>query len=126
MPEQTPEQIAVQLEAMCPVSNLEKVSVGADDLSSFDATLGYPWAKDAAVVFIITAVWNRNFIKYGDFGYNMVLIETGHMIQNLLLVSESLDIRYCPLAGFSNKDINTILDIYGDDESSLYITAIGK
>ena len=105
--------------------SLERL-LGADALSSFDETLRYPWAKDAAVVFIITAVWNRNFIKYGDFGYNTVLIETGHMIQNLLLVSESLDIRYCPLVGFSNKNINTILDIYEDDESSLYITAIGK
>ncbi|MBI2048198.1 MAG: SagB family peptide dehydrogenase [Parcubacteria group bacterium] len=95
-------------------------------LGEFDETLGYPWAKDAAVIFIITAVWNRNFVKYQDFGYNIVLIETGHMVENLLLTAESVGISYCPLAGFNNQKINTLLDIDEEDESSLYIVATGK
>lgn len=105
--------------------SLERL-LGKKHLKESDDTLGYPWAKDASVVFIVTAVWDRNFIKYHDFGYNIILIETGHMVQNLLLVSESLGMHYCPLAGFNNQKMNVLLDIDGEDESSLYIIAIGK
>ncbi|MBI2618284.1 SagB/ThcOx family dehydrogenase [Candidatus Kaiserbacteria bacterium] len=95
-------------------------------LNEFNETLGYVWARDAAVVFVITTVWDRNFIKYQDFGYNIILTEMGHMVQNLLLVSESLGVKYCPLAGFDNQKMNTLLDINDEDESSLYMTVVGR
>lgn len=105
--------------------SLEQLLSG-ENLNDFDKTLSYPWSKDAAVIFIITSVWDRNLIKYGDFGYNIILIEAGHMSQNLHLVGQSLGMKYCPLAGFNNEQMNAVLDIDENDESSLYITAIGK
>ncbi|MBI2108965.1 MAG: SagB/ThcOx family dehydrogenase [Parcubacteria group bacterium] len=108
-----------------PNHSLEQLS-DKECLSEFYEALGEPWAKDAAVVFIITAVWDRNFIKYQDFGYNIILTETGHMAQNLILLSESLDLHYCPFIGFDNKKINKILDIDEENESSLYMIAGGK
>lgn len=105
--------------------SLERL-LGKEELNDFDKTLEDLWAKNAAVIFIVTTVWNRNFIKYQDFGYNMMLIETGHMVQNLLLVSESLGLRNCPLAGFDNQKMDALLDIDEEDESSLYIITAGK
>ena len=100
--------------------------LGKEYLDEFDETLNEPWAKDAAVIFIITAVWDRNFIKYQDFGYNIILTEMGHLAQNLLLTSESVGVKYCPLVGFNNQKMNELLDIDEAEESSLYIIAADK
>ncbi|MEK7553111.1 MAG: SagB/ThcOx family dehydrogenase, partial [Patescibacteria group bacterium] len=66
----------------------------------------YPWSRDAAVIFIITAVWDRNFIKYKDRGYRIVLMEAGHLAQNLALTAAALNIGCCNLVGFHDKKIN--------------------
>ncbi len=90
-------------------------------------SLYYPWSREAAVIFIITAAWNRNFMKYKDRGYRIVLMEAGHLNQNLALTAASLNIGCCNSVGFNNKHINEILDIGAEnEESSLYISVLGK
>jgi len=87
----------------------------------------YSWTKDAAVLIIITAVFNRNFMKYGDYGYKIMLMEAGHLAQNIQLVSENQLLSYCSFVGFDEERIDTLIDIGKKrDEFSLYITAIGQ
>ena len=105
---------------------LEKLSPGISEIESIKEGLLYPWAKEAAVIYIITAVWNRNFLKYKDRGYRMVLMEAGHMAQNLSLVSSALNLNCCNSTGFDNEKIDEILDITNEDEDSLYMALIGK
>lgn len=103
-------------------------NIGAKEwMNEFLPGLYYPWSREAAVIFIITAVWDRNFIKYKDRGYRIVLMEAGHLMQNLALVAASLNIGCCNSVGFKNKHINEIIDIDMENrESSLYISALGK
>lgn len=90
-------------------------------------TLYYPWSRETAVIFIITAVWDKNFIKYKDRGYRIILLEAGHLTQNLSLTAAALNIKCCNLVGFHNKGINEILDINRENnESSLYVSVLGK
>lgn len=84
----------------------------------------FPWACTAPVFFIITAVQERNATKYRDFGYDMLATEAGHASQNLHLVATSLGKKYCPLFGFDNAAIHTILDL-DEDELVLYMTVLG-
>ncbi len=88
--------------------------------------LYYPWSREAAVIYIISAVWDRNFIKYKDRGYRIVLMEAGHLAQNLALIAAALNIGCCNSVGFHNEKINEILDIENRDEDSLYMTILGK
>ncbi len=88
--------------------------------------LYYPWSREAAVIFIITAVWDRNFIKYKDRGYRIVLMEAGHLAQNLALTAAALNIGCCNSVGFHNEKINKVFDIENGDESSLYMAVLGK
>lgn len=99
-----------------------------EDLSKWltRVTYGEKWIKNAAVVFIIAGVLNRIRIKYGDRGYRYVLIEAGHLGQNICLLATELDLGSCPLGGFIDDEVNKLLDINLQKEVSLYMIAIGK
>jgi len=86
----------------------------------------YPWVKDAAVGIVMTAVFWRNQNKYGERGYRYILLEAGHIGQNLYLVSEALGIKCCALGGTRDENLEKLIDIDGVTESVVYGLAIGK
>jgi len=89
-------------------------------------TGGEKWIMNVAVVFVITAVLDRARIKYGDRGYRLALIETGHLGQNMLLLATELGLGSCPIAGFVDSEINKLLDINLQKEVAIYMIAVGK
>ena len=99
---------------------------GKEWLDELLPALYYPWSRDAAVIFIIAAAWDRNFVKYKDRGYRIVLMEAGHLAQNLALTAASLNIGCCNSVGFHNGKINEVFDIENKDEDSLYMAVLGK
>jgi len=105
---------------------LESLSEDREDLALLKRGLLYPWSRDAAVFFFITAIWERNFIKYKDRGYRIILMEAGHLAQNLSLLCAALKINCCNSVGFHNQLINEVLNLENEIEDSLYLTIIGK
>lgn len=87
---------------------------------------GEKWITNASVVFIITGVLDRVRIKYGERGYRLILIEVGHLSQNMLLLATSLGLGGCPIAGFIDSEVNKLLDINLQKEVVLYMVAVGK
>jgi len=96
-----------------------------DDL---DKIATYEFVKDASLVIFLTAVFWRNQNKYGERGYRFILQESGHIGQNIYLLSEALNLKCCALGGFriSDEQIEKILDIDGVTESLVYTLVIGK
>jgi len=84
------------------------------------------WLENAAVLFIITGVLGRTQVKYGDRGYRYMLIEAGHLAQNLCLVATELGLGTCPIGGFIDDKINELLDIKFQKEFALYAITVGK
>jgi len=82
--------------------------------------------KEANVVIIISAVFDRTRIKYGDRGYRFSFIESGHLAQNLYLVSEALSLGCCTIGGFIDDKINCLLDLNDTCEKVIYLAAIGS
>ena len=54
-----------------------------------------------------------------------MLIEAGHLAQNLCLLATSMKLAICPIGGFIDDEVNEYLDI-GNKEITLYILIIGK
>ncbi|MCE9644332.1 SagB/ThcOx family dehydrogenase [Candidatus Parcubacteria bacterium] len=106
-------------------NSLEKIG-GEEYCDNFQKNLGYEWSRDTAVAILITGVWERTFSKYGDFGYRLICTEAGHVAQNLQLIAQSLGLDYASIAGFKEKEMDTLLNLDSDKESSLYLTLIGK
>ncbi len=90
-------------------------------LSSFNQS----FIEKSAAILIITAVFNRNTAKYGDRGYRHILIEAGHLGQNVYLLSSALELGCCAIGGYIDDEINKLLDIDGINESVIYVLAIG-
>ncbi len=83
------------------------------------------WLKQAKVVLFITATFFRNQMKYGDRGYRGILLDAGHLSQNLLLAATGLNLAACPIMGCMDDQINDFLEIDGVEESVLYAISLG-
>lgn len=87
---------------------------------------GQDWVENAAAIFLISSVFGRTRVKYGDRGYRYILLEAGHLGQNIYLTTEALGIKCCAIGGFLDKKINQMIDIDEDNEAVLYMLAIGQ
>lgn len=90
------------------------------------AALNQQFIHQAAVTFVWTSVFRRNMSQYGDRGLRYILMDVGHICQNLLLAAEAQHLRGCPVAAFFDNEANEILDIDGQEESVVYMAAIGS
>lgn len=86
----------------------------------------YEWVKDASVALVMTAVFARNQVKYGERGYRYVLVETGHIGENIYLTAEALGLRCCAMAGVQDSHVERLLDIDGVSESVVHSVILGS
>lgn len=90
-----------------------------------DALFTYPWTKKASMVIVMTSVFWRSQNKYGERGYRYILIESGHIGQNMYLVGNALNLKVCALGGTRDGEIEKLIDIDSSTESVTYAVAIG-
>lgn len=84
-----------------------------------------PWISTAALIFVISAVFDRTEMKYKDRGYRHIMAEYGHVAQNVYLMSTALGLSCCSIGGFVDDGLNKILDLDGRDESVVGVVVVG-
>jgi len=104
---------------------LERISDGFAGKNVAEAALGQNFLARAGVVFIWSAILRRNFSKYGHRGLRYVMMDAGHICQNLLLAAENLGLGACPVAAFYDDRLNGLLGLDGEEESVIYLAAVG-
>lgn len=97
----------------------------SDGLDQITSSLADDWMRGAAMVVAVTAVFERNFRKYGQRGYRDVLIEAGHLGQNLALVAVALGLGWCGAGAYVDDVVNPALGIDGIDEAVLALHLVG-
>jgi SagB-type dehydrogenase family enzyme len=90
-----------------------------------DLFMGQPWVAEAALIAVLTAVPERSLPKYSDRGYRYLLIEAGHVGQNLALMAAALGLGAVSLGGFFDDELAGLLRLDTERELPLYATAIG-
>jgi SagB-type dehydrogenase family enzyme len=91
-----------------------------------EACCGQEYARQAAIVVLISAVIERTKRKYGDRGYRYVLLDIGHLSQNLYLACTTLGLAIVTTCGFFDDEAADLLGIDGCDEAVFYVAFIGK
>jgi len=86
----------------------------------------YSQMKEAAAALVMTAVFSRTQNKYGERGYRYILLEAGHIGQNIHLVCEALNLKCFALGGTKDENLEKLIDIDGVTESVIYAFAVGK
>jgi SagB-type dehydrogenase family enzyme len=81
--------------------------------------------EGGAILFVLVGDYGRVEAKYGARGLRFLLIEAGHLGQNLCLLASSLGLRTLPLGGFFEREIARRLALPADDEI-LYLLLGGK
>ncbi|NTV13727.1 MAG: SagB/ThcOx family dehydrogenase [Desulfobulbaceae bacterium] len=105
---------------------LERLRCGSLGPALAAAAVKQKMLAEAALVFIWTAIPRRSMSKYGERGMRYLLLDAGHICQNLLLAAESLNFAACPVAAFFDAEMNGLLDLDGVEESVLYLAAVGQ
>ena len=82
--------------------------------------------RSAPLLFFVTGVFERSAYKYGDRGYRFVLIEAGHVAQNLNLAAGALGLGSVNLCGYFDREADAFLGLDGLTQSTLYLVAVGK
>lgn len=90
----------------------------------WEAGLRQDWIREAPVVFVIAAVYERTSTKYGDRAERYVHMEAGHAAENLLLQAVALDLGAVPVGAFHDKQVADALGL-PDDQAPLYLIPVG-
>lgn len=80
---------------------------------------------NASSAIIITAFLERTCGKYGDRGYRYVLLDAGHLVQNIYLSSAALGLGCCTIGGFYDDSMNRLLGVDSAKETVVYIAIVG-
>jgi SagB-type dehydrogenase family enzyme len=82
--------------------------------------------RGAGACIVITATFLRSRFKYGERAYRFVLLEAGHIAQNILLVAEAQDLGAVAVGGFVDDQVNDLLGLDGLREAALYLVLVGR
>lgn len=82
---------------------------------------------EAQVTFNLTAIFQRTRWKYRKRTYRYVLLEAGHIAQNLYLAATALGLGCCAVGAFRDQALDKLVGAGEDDgEESLYLLPVGK
>ncbi len=98
--------------------SLREILLELPQLPDIPATCG--------VVFFIAGVFWRTRFKYGLRGYRWILVEAGHVGQNMVLAAGSLGLHSFPNAGFWDRKVDAFLGLDGVNESVVYSLIAGS
>ena len=106
---------------------LLKLAEGAELAARLtDACLGQDFVGASAVTFIWAADVYRMTWRYGQRGYRYLLLDAGHVCQNLYLAAEAVDAGVCAIGAYDDDKVNALVGLDGKDQFAIYLAAVGK
>jgi SagB-type dehydrogenase family enzyme len=105
---------------------LEQLHSGDFRVAISRAALDQEMAARANVVLVWTAVFPRSKWKYRQRAYRYVYLDAGHIAQNVAMAAVALGLGSCQIAALYDGEANAVLGIDGIEESTIYMTVIGK
>jgi SagB-type dehydrogenase family enzyme len=84
------------------------------------------WMSSAAVVFVWSAIPYRMEWRYGLAAHKAILLDAGHICQNLYLACEAIGAGTCAVAAYDQGLMDELLRTDGKDEFVTYLAAVGK
>ena len=130
-------------EAFVWVRNVESLDPGIYHYSAIEHSLQYvahcpdaspqdfvqhqEWADQMPVIIFLVAVLERVTWKYNDpNAYRVVMIEAGHIAQNIMLACTDKNLSACPTAALNHTEISELLDLKEITQTPIYAILIGE
>jgi len=103
---------------------LEKEGDFASEVA--DAALGQKFVGHCAVTFVWSVIPYRTEWRYDLTSYKPILLDAGHICQNLYLACEALNLGTCAIAAYDQEKIDKLIGLDGYDEFVIYMAPVGK
>lgn len=84
------------------------------------------FAGKANVIFAWSTIPYRSEWKFDIQAHKKILIDAGHVCQNLYIAGESIDTGICAIGIYDQNAIDNVLGLDGDEELVIYLAAAGK
>jgi SagB-type dehydrogenase family enzyme len=104
---------------------LEREETGLAEKVAF-ACLHQKFIGRGAVVFVWTAIPYRAEWRYSIVAHKMIAQDSGHLCQNLYLAAEAIGAGACAIAAYSQKPMDDLIGVDGEDEFVIYLSPVGK
>ncbi len=90
-----------------------------------EGCLGQTFVTQTAVTFLWVADVQRMCWRYQERGYRYLLLDAGHVCQNLYLAAEAIDCGVCAIAAYDDHKLNQITGCDGVDDFVIYVAGLG-
>ncbi|SHJ84580.1 SagB-type dehydrogenase domain-containing protein [Malonomonas rubra DSM 5091] len=90
------------------------------------ATLNQTFTATAPVTFIWSVVPARSEWRYHTAAHRVILMDVGHLCQNLYLSCEAVGCGCCAIAAYHQEKMDELLKVDGDEEFTIYLAPVGK
>ena len=90
------------------------------------AALGQQFVSRGALVFVWTTVPYRMEWRYLQAAHRVILLDAGHVCQNLYLACEAIQAGTCAIAAYDQEAIDELIGVDGEDQFTIYLAPVGK
>ena len=91
-----------------------------------DATLGQKFVGDSAVTFVWSCIPYRGEWRYNITSHKAMLLDAGHICQNLYIACEAMGSGTCAIAAYDQKLCDELINADGIDEFTVYLAPVAK
>jgi SagB-type dehydrogenase family enzyme len=107
-----------------------KLVIIRDNLPSENDMINKAWYQafigKAPIVFVWAAIPYKMEWRYSIIAYKDILIEAGHICQNLYLACEAINAGTCAIAAYDQRALDELIQVDGESEMTVYIAPVGK
>ena len=90
------------------------------------ANLDQKFVGDAAVTFAWSCIPYRAEWRYMHYAHKNMLLDAGHICQNLYLAVTALGLGTCAVGAYDQAAMDAIFELDGEDEYTVYLAPVGK
>jgi SagB-type dehydrogenase family enzyme len=90
------------------------------------ACKGQTFVSNGAVTFIWVALPYRMEWRYTLAAHKSILLDAGHICQNLYIAAEAIDYGCCAIGNYDQDLIDELLELDGEEEFCVYLCPVGK
>ncbi len=123
------ENIPPGLYRYLPLTHELMLIYSADDQSRSrlsQAVLGQQFVATSAVVFVWTTVPDRMEWRYLQAAHRVILLDAGHVCQNLYLACEAIQAGTCAIAAYDQDAMDELIQVDGEEQFTIYLAPVGK
>jgi SagB-type dehydrogenase family enzyme len=101
-------------------------SISSPEQVITEATMGQSFVGKALLVIAWSALPYRTEWRYNGEAAKLILLDAGHVCQNLYLAAEALGLGTCGIAAYDQEKIDKALHLDSEEEFVVYLAPVGK